>query len=77
MEVLLSEREAYTAMYAFLVKLYDRTQSDDLGGLLGDMSTLEDGDPADPAVWSEWIECIEKTKNGQISTRMELSAPSD
>ena len=67
MEVLLSEREAYTAMYAFLVKLYDRTQSDD----------LEDGDPADPAVWSEWIECIEKTKNGQISTRMELSAPSD
>jgi hypothetical protein len=77
MNIVLTEKEAYTAMYAFLIKIYDRTQSDDLGGLLGDMSTLEDGETADPAIRQEWIECVEAAKNGRFSTAMELSPPGD
>lgn len=38
----LTEKEAYAAMYKFLDNVYDRTQSDTLGSLLGDMSTLEE-----------------------------------
>lgn len=73
----LTEKEAYTAMYAFLCKVYDRTHSDDLGGLLGDMSTLDNGETADPAVMHEWIECIKQAKKGHISTGMELTSPDD
>lgn len=35
----LTEKEAYTAMYAFLVKVYEITKSDELG-ILGSTSTL-------------------------------------
>jgi hypothetical protein len=71
-DITLTEKEAYTAMYAYLVKVYERNQSDDLGALLGDMSTLEDGETADPAVRDEWLECIEQVKEGNISTDFKL-----
>jgi hypothetical protein len=70
MSVSLTEKEAYATMYAYLVKLYERTQSDDLGGLLGDMSTLSDGQPIDPAIWSEWLQCIEQVKKNRINTNL-------
>ncbi|WP_221274634.1 hypothetical protein [Thaumasiovibrio subtropicus] len=41
-------------------KLYTLTNSDDLAGFLGSMSLLDDGMPADSAVWSDWLEAIEK-----------------
>ena len=68
MEINLTEREAYAAMYEYLVMLYKRTRSDDLGGLLGDMSILQDGGTADPAVWIDWLQCINqvKTKKNNI-----------
>lgn len=49
----LTLQEAYLAMYEFLVQLYRRTRSDELGSLLGDLSVLEDGKPADPASWRD------------------------
>ena len=52
---------AYQAMFRFLEKYYERTQSDDVGALLGSMSLMEDGMPADSAMWQEWQEaCINK-----------------
>ena len=69
----MTDKEAYAAMYAYLVMVYERTQSDDLGALLGDMSTLPDGGTADPAVWHEWLACLEKAKRGEVDTRLNLS----
>jgi hypothetical protein len=47
----LTTQEAYFAMFEFIVELYRRTNSDDLGSLLGDLSLLSDGTTADPAAW--------------------------
>ena len=70
MNINLTEKEAYNAMYQYLVKVQEMTKSDDLGGLLGSMSTLPDGGTADPAVWQEWLECINNAKKGQVDTSL-------
>ena len=72
MTINLTEKEAYAAMYAYLDTVYDRTKSDDLGGLLGDMSTVGDGETADPAVWHEWLECVEQVKQNKVDTSLKF-----
>jgi len=54
--------EAYKAMYLYLENLYEMTGSDDLAGFLGSMSLLKDGNPADDAVWSDWLDAIDKAR---------------
>jgi hypothetical protein len=56
----LTERKAFEAMVLFLEGFYERTQSDDVGGLLSDLMMLEDGTTADPAAWDDWMECVWK-----------------
>lgn len=63
----MTKQHAYAAMFEYLKALYDRTQSDELGGLLGGMCLLEDGTTADPAAWSDWEEAVKKA-----SERIEL-----
>ena len=58
----LNEIEAYRAMFFFLEDFYEKTKSDELGGILGTLAMLEDGRPADPAIWNEWVKAIEKGK---------------
>jgi hypothetical protein len=53
-------RQAYTAMIFFLESLYERTQSDEIGGLLGSLQLMDDGRPFDPAAWQDWLEAVEK-----------------
>ena len=65
-------REAYLAMFAFLEHRYDMTKSDDLGSLLGSMALLRDGGTADPAVWNDWLNAIERASSGNISADLEL-----
>lgn len=55
--------EAFEAMQDFLQGYYERTSSDDVGSLLGDMRILEDGTTADSAAWEDWMESIEKITN--------------
>ncbi len=63
--------EAYKAMYIYIENLYKMTNSDDLAGFLGNMAILEDGKPADGAVWNDWLDAVKKAKtNSSIS--MEL-----
>ena len=59
----LSKQEAYDAMFCFLRNIYERNESDDLGALLGSMIVLEEGETADPAVWQDWEEAIDKILN--------------
>jgi hypothetical protein len=63
---------AYFAMYEFLVDLYQRTQSDDLGSLLGSMSYLADGETADSAIWKDWMRCVTKVLLGQGDIQLKL-----
>jgi hypothetical protein len=56
----LTERKAFEAMVLFLETFYERTQSDDVGGLLSDLMMLEDGTTADPAAWEDWMDCVRK-----------------
>lgn len=69
-------KEAYAAMYAYLQMLYDTTGSDDLGGFLGSMSLLEDGTPADPGVWEDWMRAVQRARDGQIHLALDLTKPS-
>ena len=69
---LMDERTAYAAMYEFLVDYYERTKSDDVGALLGGMSLLADGTPADPAVWSIWMESVAKAKGQKSDLSLDL-----
>ena len=60
---LLTREQAYAAMFRFLEELWERTGSDDLGGLLGGMSVLDDGSTADPAVEHDWQRAVEFALN--------------
>ncbi len=63
----LDPKEAYAAMYQYLCDLYERTNSDDLGSFLGGMLLMDDGKPADSAVWSDWTDAIEKSQSKNAS----------
>jgi len=47
-------------MIFFLEALYERTQSDEIGGLLGSLQLMDDGRPFDPAAWHDWVEAVKK-----------------
>lgn len=57
--------EAFQAMELFFENYYFRTDSSDMGGLLGDMILLDNSHTADPAAWEKWIECVENVKKDQ------------
>lgn len=69
---MLTQEQAYLAMYEFLVELYQRTENDELGALLGSMSLLPDGCTADPAVWKDWQRCVEGVLGGDTDPRLHL-----
>ena len=71
----LTLHEAYLAMYEFIVELYQRTNSGDLGSLLGDISLLSDGTTADPAAWRDWLQCVEKARRGGIDAGLVITRP--
>lgn len=54
----LTDKQAFEAMANFLERIYERTGSDDLGALLGDLQMLEDGTTADPAAWQDWLNSV-------------------
>jgi hypothetical protein len=59
----LTQQEAFQTMIAFLEAYYEQTQADDIGALLGSLQLLEDGKPADPAMWQDWIEAYQSIVN--------------
>lgn len=44
----LTSHQAYLVMFEFLRRYYERGQSDEIGGLLGGLQLLPDGQSADP-----------------------------
>jgi hypothetical protein len=68
----LTEREAYLAMYAFLEAHFSRTASSDVGALLGELSCLPDGEPADPAVVADWAKAVSDARKGLVSADLRV-----
>lgn len=69
MVILLSQRQAFDAMTIFLDNYYDTTKSNQINSLLSDMDmhTWGSGDePADPALWEDWINCIHEKEHVTI-----------
>jgi len=58
----LDENQAYGAMFRFLETHWERggKPSGDLAALLGSLNQnlWEDGTPADPAMWDDWIAAV-------------------
>jgi hypothetical protein len=54
----LTTLQAFNAMTKFLDDYYNKTKSDDVGSLLGDMSFSHDGFTADPGTWADWIDAV-------------------
>ena len=71
----LTLKEAYSAMFCFLDAYYLRGKSDEIGGMLGYMSLTPDGLPADLAVWSDWLEAVQRAKDDPTADHMVLYKP--
>lgn len=58
----------YRMMFDYLDSLYQRTKANELGVLLGSMSLLGDGEPADPAHGSDWEQAVRQAVDPSSQT---------
>jgi hypothetical protein len=68
----LTSQQAFLAMYSFLDAHYQRSKADDVGALLGSLSLLPSGGPADPAVESDWNAAVQAAVSGSVDAAMRL-----
>lgn len=71
-EVKLTQEQAYEAMFHFLEELYNNGFEEELGGILGSLSLLEDGESADPAMIQDWESAVKKVLRGKSKGDLEL-----
>ena len=69
-EELLTIRQAYLAMYSFLDEYYQRTQAAEIGAMLGGLSLLRDGCPADPACREDWLTAVRRASDPKHGGRL-------
>ena len=62
--IVLTPNEADLAMFIFLRNYWQRGHSSEVGALLGSLSLLPDGNPADAAVKSDWNEAVRVALSG-------------
>ena len=67
----LTEEQAYLAMHNFLAKQFSLGWTD-LGALLGSMSMLPDGLPADRAFVADWRTAVGAATTGSADARLVL-----
>ena len=68
----LTEQQAYWAMFSFLEGQWESNRSDYLGALLGSMSLLADGSPADSAHKYEWQSAVQAALSGHVPAGIAL-----
>ncbi|MEO2088715.1 MAG: hypothetical protein ABGY75_04340 [Gemmataceae bacterium] len=54
-------------MFEFLRQHYERGPTDEVGGLLGNLSLLPDGQPADAAYADDWAEAVEAVLKAEMA----------
>ena len=60
----LTVTQAFKAMFWFLAIYYQRGESEEIAGLLGDLQMLENGKPIDLGAWEDWERAVEKALSG-------------
>jgi hypothetical protein len=65
---LISPDEAFRAMLKFLETYYIRSgRKADLAAVLSDIQPIpEDGLPADPAAWNDWLEAVRSLREQSV-----------
>ena len=71
-EAVITEKEAYLAMFEFLYNHWSRCQSDDLAALLGSLAVAPDGGPMDPAFSQDWKSAVAKAQRGEVNASIGL-----
>jgi hypothetical protein len=71
--IVLTPNEAYLAMIAFLQSYWERGNSSEVAALLGSLSLLPDGKPADAAVASDWNEAVRAALSGGGDANLKIS----
>jgi hypothetical protein len=69
---LLTEKQAYMAMYEYWKRVYERTLCPDIGAVLSDLSFLPDGGTADPVAWGDWLGCVEMAINEGVDSSLNI-----
>jgi hypothetical protein len=55
----LSAEQGFQAMSRFLERYYNRVgRKGDLAAVLSDIQMMDDGRPADPAAWGDWLKAV-------------------
>ncbi len=73
-EKLLTEEQAFLAMYSFLEEYFSLTNAEDIGALLGSMALMEDGTSADAAIQQDWEKAVNKALSGKVQAEFELKS---
>ncbi len=69
---MMTDNQAYAAMFRFLEEYWKRGKSDDIGGLLSSMSMLQDGSTADPAIANDWRQAVDFALKGGKAGLLDL-----
>jgi hypothetical protein len=54
----LTIKQGYIAMYLFLEKLKNLTESAELESFLGSMTVHQNGYPTDSEIWQDWLDSV-------------------
>jgi hypothetical protein len=68
----LTDEQAYSAMYQFLKRHWERSNSLEVGDMLSIMSLLPDGQPADSAIARDWQEAVQYALRGGAADNLGL-----
>ena len=66
----LTSQQAYLAMLALLEEEFKLSGADEIAILLGGMSLLADGGPADPAVQEQWDLAVKLALAGEVDAAL-------
>jgi hypothetical protein len=72
-KIVLTPNEAYLAMVTFLQNYWERGHLSEVGALLGSLSLLPDGKPADAAVTSDWNEAVRVALSRTADANLKIS----
>lgn len=68
----LTLKQAYLVMFCMMDTYYERTKLDDISALLGSFNPylFEGKISAEPAVWSDWVNCVKKITSHDYLRKM-------
>jgi len=72
MDKLITVEQAYIAMFEYWLEVYKRTNSDEIGNVLSELSILEDGSSADPAAIKDWSRVVDRVVKGKYDIKFKI-----